>query len=570
MLHEVFLVERATQLRRLRDTALSSLEVPRRLASVRYSPLAASLFRTVHGIWEIPFDGQKQQLLGRLRAKMAAFTGAAAKASDMDGGTILQARHRELVVEFETQVIQLLLSGADGNAIAAEIVNAILQDHKLFFGVKPLAAHSQAFAYEFLFPSWLNLYTVLVLPDRKSGKPRFSNEQVGVIFAFLQEYEVQQGGSSSDLLGAMTCAVNRLPPADSHLMLQQMIDVCSCPESEFHDAAAERIRELRERVQNPADFLGVLKAQIVLDACEHRDEIKSEYCILPEPIAYGDPPASLRNRICESLAQPKQVQDWPRYARVVGQLFQTPDGIDPAYVEILERRPQDFEAWLILLLSEPIGATLSADGQRLLARLIRCSSKGSTNLSPDDVLGFARLATRLDFLDEHASDLFEQEFIDREKNRDVILRHCADRATRRPIFEKVYAIARRTEDSNKFFSRLLIAQALNPDCEMLQLEGIARSVRVLRILEERGFISDTQFVELAKDIRENLPDSMEYLRQPRLGAGRETNLRSLYLALEEECQSYAELGVVGNIGLKRAAYSNLRRDVEELLDELER
>ena len=110
MLHEVFLVERATQLRRPRDTALSSLEVPRRLASVRYSPLAASLFRTVHGIWEIPFDGQKQQLLGRLRAKMAAFTGAAAKSSDMDGGTILQARHRELVVEFETQVIQLLLS----------------------------------------------------------------------------------------------------------------------------------------------------------------------------------------------------------------------------------------------------------------------------------------------------------------------------------------------------------------------------------------------------------------------------------------------------------------------------
>ena len=66
-------------------------------------------------------------------------------------------------------------------------MEALWKDREFFDGLKPLAVHTDHFAYEFLYPTWFNLYTVL--SGQAKSEPVLSTEQVKSVFRFLDAYE---------------------------------------------------------------------------------------------------------------------------------------------------------------------------------------------------------------------------------------------------------------------------------------------------------------------------------------------------------------------------------------------
>ena len=199
--------------------------------------------------------------------------------------------------------------------------------------------------------------------------------------------------------------------------------------------------------------------------------------------------------------------------------------------------------------------------------------KGDKSPSHDDIIEalaleqlhtFARLmGSRLNLLHGPMASYFEKEFVEQDSNRELLLRNVENHTRRHAISQQLVTHAKNIQDNTRLLSQLTIAAILDPAYDSVRLSGIDRTITVLRILQEQGFISSNQLEDLASDIRKRLPGSMEFLVAPHLGAsGQEGRLAKLYLALYEECEKYENRGEAGNFGLTTAAYGNLNRAID--------
>ena len=200
MTNDFFLVERAAQVQRLRAaTSGNRIEIPGPYSRMGCSRQTTQLFRTIDRICRVPLSEKRASWLRRMTTRGGSMLGLhppkkRPEEQSQSEPALLTAKQRLLLSDFERQLVQLQLGeDAEASTAAGEIVTAILQDHQSFTGLKPLQFHSDNFAYECLFPSWLNLYTALVSARSDSNEPRFSQEQIKTIFRFLDKFE--KGGT---------------------------------------------------------------------------------------------------------------------------------------------------------------------------------------------------------------------------------------------------------------------------------------------------------------------------------------------------------------------------------------
>src|SRR5262245_24516890 len=225
--HNFFLVERAVQVQRLRAARSGNrIEIPSRLSRLGLSPLATQLFQDVEHICQIPLSDERSKWLTWLITHGNSWLGlGSSEAPDQGMPALLTPNDRAVLMDFEKRLVELRLDDADkASPIADSIIRSIRADQSHFCGLKPLACYSDNFAYEFLFPSWLNLYTALVRPTA-AGMPRFSPEQIRVVFDLLRQCGEEDEPASAETLGALTLIANRLPPLEAQQLMQRMLDL---------------------------------------------------------------------------------------------------------------------------------------------------------------------------------------------------------------------------------------------------------------------------------------------------------------------------------------------------------
>lgn len=206
-------------------------------------------------------------LLDRICQFAAGSAGSSGQADAADSQTQLPESQRKDLEEFERAVVALRFS--DDAAVkqpAVGLIRAIFADAAYFSGLKPLPQYTEAFAYELLFPSWLNLLKACMLPRADDGKPRLEGERQGALFEFLtntSQSSTRSPWSTTDermLVGFLTFLASRFDAPKCEEMHQRVVDIIG-QEGDALVAALDSIdmacKDARELCERLADYLVV-------------------------------------------------------------------------------------------------------------------------------------------------------------------------------------------------------------------------------------------------------------------------------------------------------------------------
>lgn len=561
---DFFLVERAAQIQRLRRSkSYNPIRVPGRFSRLGYSARALEFFCALDEISRVPLaEKQKKKWLERLRARGASLFGQGPAApSPGDEQSLLSPAARTAIETFEKHIVPILLDDDEtANPVAVALVGAIIHDSPNYFGLKPLQFHSDEFAYEFLFPSWLNLYTALSLTCATTGKPRFSLEQVKAVFSRFQELEALGSPPDPEWVATLTFFANRLPALVAQGFFQRLFDLRGMSAQGSTSTQGTTLRHLQSRVDSAPQLLALLKSLVIFETTVCRDKDAATLGLCPRLPKLNPLPSFLASHVQALADQPDKFSAWADLVMRVARLIESGIGLDREFAAIAEAQEANLSDWLGLVIPSGDAPIVSRAGQRILARLIqRTQSDGQPQLAK--LRDYARhIAPRLDMLEKTAISLFEKQFVEQETNRDVLLASAGAAERRQAISQQLTAGAKNISDRTRLFRQLAIAAVLNPDFEAASLAALGRTLHVLATLEEQGFISLKQLNELADHLRERLSESAAILAESMLGvSGANSSTAKLFLALSEVCMKYELTGTVDNFGLTKAAYSNLGR-----------
>lgn len=563
--NDFFLVERAAQIQRLRAARSGNrIDIPRRISRLAVPRRAGGLLALIDRIGRIRLSDKR----GKWRRWLEEHAGSVFRARPAgepaeQESMLLTEAQRGLLNDFERQLVIVQLDDdPDVSSFADPVITAIVRDESGFSGLKPLSYHSDNFAYECLFPSWLNLYTALVRPRTPSADPRFPVDQIRTIFRFLQEFEAD--GPAPALVSAMTLVANRLPPLEAQQILQRLIDIGSRCEAESRAACHAKIDLLCECSPSASAMLELLGNWSLFEICAASARSDSTYKLSADLPQYATLPEPVVRHVRAVEKVPQQQEYWAGLLRKIARIVHEVGVIDAEFAQVLDRGDVRLDDWLGLLMPGDEGAPLAAVSQRLLARVLRRCETRTDGPAMQCVHMFAqRLAPRLNTLTGSMATFFEREFVASDRNRALLLESAGDDSRRRALSRQLVTRATTTEEPTRLLNQLLVVAILDPDCDAARLKSIGRTVTVLQSLREQGYIGSNQLEMLVNDVRQRLPESLEFLAAPYLGGtGQDGRLAKLYLALYEECEKFEHTGEIGNFGLTTAAYGVLNRNID--------
>lgn len=493
-------------------------------------------------------------LLDRICLLATGSASGLGKLDAADGPTQLQESQRRDLEEFERAVVALRFS--DDAAVKQPVVGlirAIFADAAYFSGLKPLPQYTDAFAYELLFPSWLNLLKACMLPRAGDGKPRLEGERQGALFEFLTKMSLLSESDERMLVGFLTFLASRFDAPQCEEMLQRMVDLIALEGGAFVasldsiDMACKDARELRERL---ADFLVVKFALLPSSG-------PSEHAI-----AYKRPGRrAIPEILSTKLKELEATQQWNEYFLLAGplrRLIESPHALSPEFVVLLNRKPEHIESLLSLLVSTSSDSgskVLCDEGQECVATL--------TQLQPNLIVGdFARLrlftdcvAQRLNGFGETAIQYFRKVLIDDEGGRNLLLASCGDTARQGALADQLLARAGKTDDNHRFLKLLACVCIVSPQAEA---SAAKTTLQAMEAVVANRSIGNKELSDLIGDLQSNYQQSINYLAIPMMAAaGKSPRLAALYLTLNEISEKLSATGTVDNFSVVRAKYSKL-------------
>lgn len=569
MYYDYFLTHRVLQVQRLCSAEPEPrIDLPSRLARSVCSKQVVDLCRTIENVCRLPLgDEPERQAWGwlkigsRLRSRREESSGDEERQSQ----PLLTADQRELINQLETDLVRFRLSDDSQTAeLAAGIMQAIWLDHEFFNGLKPLAAHTEHFAYEFLYPTWFNLYTALTTCGKSA--PGFSTEQVKTVFRFLEAHEDQGTRRDPELVGLMTLIVNRQSAEDAQPLLQRLVDLCGCPESDLSVAAVSTVRPLRDAARNVGQLLPLIKDYLLVEAGLRKQSLRSTYQLVSGGLHTQPVPDVVGKALCELELNLGRDEAYQTLLRRAAQIADRVGGFDADFERLLTRNEGYVSELLALMFPTQASENpLSAACQGLVARLLAGEQDHTGQFDVSRIEAFARqIAPRMEQLDESTRGLWDAEFANPAANRRVLLDSCGEAAKRSQIAGRLLRAAKKVADSTRFFDLVELAAILDPSYDDQRLQQIRLSARVLRMAIANGYIVQSQLTALMQDLQEHLPESVDYLESPAVaGSSKSERLSKLYLTLNAERENYALTGRAGNFAITHAAISNLTRPPRE-------
>ncbi len=552
MSRDYFLIHRAVQIQLLcGQDANNPLEVPGRFARDGFSKSMLACLRCIDRICKLPFaksasGGVMQVLLSLGSDKRPAQ---------------LTPKQRELIYEFETRLVEVQLSDDPfGQKWAAATISTILKNRAFFYGPKPLAEHSEEFAYEFLYPTWLNLYTVMRTRDSSSSQPKFSDVETSEIFSRLDLLQSNSHAANLSLIAIVTFVANRFTPAESVEIVKQLVGLDHALGRDGFHQMITSLTTIQERSSSASAFRALLKNYLL---------VKRQILGLKNQQARSGKPGPFPPRLAERLLGLEQHSDqfstYEQLLLTTGKIVESAGGFSRGFGNLFQSDEYKITELLDLCLSADEGhPAFSRRIQELIVQVIEWEKKAE-RYDLRHVRRFAhRLGRRLDALDDDSLETFTDEFIRNDKQRWTLLTSAPDDQKRGKIAQRLLDAAVSESNVDRFFYLLLAAALIDTQQDYQALCLVRRTIKVFRLVRQDESMSRGELADLLADVRHNLPESLGYLQKPGLaGRGKPDRLARMYLALNEACEQYAACGRTGNFGLVRAAYRNLNRLSQE-------
>ena len=569
MYHDYFLTNRALQIQRLCErTDGNRIEVPDRQSRAGIDRPLANLFKLIDKILKLPVgDKQSGGLLTKL--KLPSLLAAWDRSSQDGQKPLLKPAQRALLIDFERSLVRVRLSeDATSARIGTGIFNLLLSDHEYFNGLKPLPQYTDDFAYELLYPTWINLNTVMLQPTAATKETRFTREQQQTIINFLDEWSEGAGDSEVKLVAILTLIANRFEPPESHEMMQRTIDLCVDRDGDPTTDAIDRLWRLQEDCDSAPEVTKLILDFVLTNSSLRPTSIYHRFPITSSRVNPVDLPRSVAQCLSTLEADEDQMDDYRKMLSLNRTVIQQAEAFDSDFETLLN----DHETQLVDLLQliangdDPIAAAPPLV-QGIIAEIATRELGEEGQVQIKRLQPFTkRLAPRMNGLSRPTVVFVHADFIRKNPNRKALLSCAGDPTKRSKTAAQLLKIAKNTKNLDRFLNLLSVAAVVDPEFDETQLKGIQSSIAVLQLAHMEKSIGRKEVNDLEDDIREHLPDSLALLATP-LQAALQKNerLAKLYLALNEEVQILQHSGTVSNFGVTRASFSHL----EKLADEKE-
>ncbi len=508
--------------------------------------------------FRIPLDKARAKLPAKLKEFYALLDRIVAAEQDSPeasaGESQLDDGQRRDLEHFERAVVANRFSSDEAlKQPAVAMIRAIFADADYFSGLKPLPQYTDAFAYELLFPSWLNLLKATMLPKAVDGKPRLEGKRQGELFEFLGKLSALGSRDEFSLTGFLAFIASRFDAPDCEDLIQRAVDLYGKIGSSLVtalDRIDQESRDARELAQRLRDYLCV---KYSLTSWTADSEYKIAYVrprrrVIPESIA-------------AQLTQSEAAEDWKVFFGLAAPLRLLIDSEEPLssdIIDVLSSYPRQAGPLLSLLVQPDAKGNmriLAPEGQECLAQFIsrevNLVSNHFTKLE-----NFAKtIAARIVGFSEGSVQYFRRTLIEDESGRQLLLQACGSAVRRQELADQLLARAGKTQDDSRFLQLLICTALITPSEEAAEAK---HALRALESVVSNRSIGTKELSDLVEDLQANYTLAMTYLASPLMAAaGKSPRLASLYLTLNEVSQRYAELGTVDNFSVLRAKFSKL-------------
>ena len=455
--------------------------------------------------------------------------------------------------KFEREIVRLRFSKNDAvKAPVVGLIKAIFADADYFSGLKPLPQYTDVFAYELLFPSWLNLLTASMLPQSNNPKPRLEGQRQGTLFEFLGTVHAAGSSGESELVGFLTFIASRFDAPLCEELLQRLAEIYSREGA----SVLESIDSIERNAKDARQFARWLHDYLTVKHSTYKWPAASDY-----PISYKRPAIRvLPESTVKIITELEQSKDnWPVYSKIARRLrflINSDHLLTNEFIVALQKRPAETADLLRLVIpTDKPEDFLSPESQVCLAFLIDQEAEAGT-LDMERILAFAdTMAPRLGGYSDATLAFFCRQFLKEPSNRKMMLDACASNEMRSQLAEYVNSKAANTDDDSRFLEWLACVTVISPSEEAATAKA---TLQALAAVVQNRSIGNKEFSDLVQDLQANVADSMQVLSAPIMAAGGKTpRMASLYMTLNEISETYASTGKAENFSVIRAKYSRL-------------
>ncbi len=470
-----------------------------------------------------------------------------------EGSAQLNDSQRQVMREFE-EIIVLNRFAADEEVknAAVQMIKAIFNDSAQFSGLKPLPQYREKFAYELLFPSWLNLLSAVMLPRSGSstGQARLDGPHQVEFFRHVFECPLAKGETGEQYVGFLTFIASRNDAPHCEQMLQRIVELV-----ERHGASV--VQMLAKIDQSTTD--GVILAQRFSDylIAKYSQESwgKPQYLVAAERPQVRALPAFLSDRL-NALEQADDCEAYCRFAADVACIVLSKQAISIDLSTAIHKHPSALDQlihWSVRQHHPPM--LLTESSQSLLGHVVSLEFAQAPNAE-----GIAKLQNlvkhvivRAANLGEKATEYFREQFLNQSDNRTALLDACDAPAKLQKIAAMLLDHASKTDSTDKFINLLSCVTILDQSDVSLEAQV---SLNALQSVIENRSIGNKELSDIITDLQQHLPTALATLASPLSQAAEKSErLITLYLALNEVGQTIVHSGMVGNFGIVRAKYS---------------
>lgn len=463
-----------------------------------------------------------------------------------------QIQRRDLE-EFERLVVALRFNADEQVKLPpVSLLRAIFADAHYFSGLKPLPQYTENFAYELLFPSWLNLLSAAMLPRADNGKPRLEGMRQGVLFEFLGTVEHLNDHHKQLMIGYMTFIASRFDAPVCEDLLQRLVDLVLQQDATILDAineidlACKDARQLKQRI---ADYLVVMNS------------LASSGPPSSYTIAYQRPGRrTLPEVLVASLTGHAQSREWPEFLSIAGPvraIIESKHSLAPEMVAQLKSRPDRLLELLgLIALETPDGRYVMSEEEQATVAALVAAQASLLDEQFDCLQTFGReIGPGLNGFGEATLECFHRILIDDKAGRLQLLDSLQDPAARTVLVDKLQQRAAATDSDSRWLCLLGCASVLWADSQANEARA---SLQAIAAVIGNRTIGDKEQSDLLNDLRADPARALERLASPMLAAGgKGPRVAALFLTLNEVSQKLSSTGTVDNFSVVRAKYSRL-------------
>jgi hypothetical protein len=512
---------------------------------------AHQVHRLCNSVFQIPAQRSKlPSALVEFYGLLDRICSLASDESSATEGTQLSDSQRRDMLAFEKVIVDNRFSSdSQVKEPAVALIRAIFSDADYFSGLKPLPQYTDVFAYEFLFPSWLNMLTALMLPRADNGKPRMSGAQQGNLFAYLSKLNQLTHEHEKQLTGTMTFIARRFDAPECECLLQRLVDLISVDANSI----LQSIDSLELATRDARDFASRLHDLLTVRHSSHKWPSVPQVRITESRPTIRVLPA----RICAHLQQLESAGKWSEYAAIaqpLSFLVKSEHMLENVFSSLLDRYPERAEDLLQILV--PHGNCILCDeGQVCVAKLLARKLEVDPNAPLSGEQEFSRsMAGHLKGFSESMLAYFCRQFINDPKNSELLLSSVDSPERQKQLVSYLLGKASKTDDDKNFMNLLCCATVITAEDEV---RNARHALQAIEAVVSNRSIGSKEFSDLVGDLQANTDQALRYLACPILaGVGKSPRLASLYLTLNEITEVFQASGNVGNFSVVRAKYAS--------------